>query len=186
LTHYQYATIHPYYDGNGRTARLLTTLILHLGGYGLRGIYALEEYYARDLKSYYSALTVGPSHNYHLGRAEADVSGWIAYFIEGMAASFEKVQTQASREAASGAVDHSLLLRNLDAKQRKVLALFEDSRDVTTKEIAALFGFQPRSAAGLCQRWVEEGFLIISNPSRKTRRYRLPEALEALVTGKTP
>ena len=45
IAHYQYATIHPYYDGNGRTARLLTTRILHLGGYGLKGLYALEEYY---------------------------------------------------------------------------------------------------------------------------------------------
>jgi hypothetical protein len=36
--------------GNGRTARLLTTLILHLGTYDLKGLYALEEYYARNLK----------------------------------------------------------------------------------------------------------------------------------------
>ena len=47
LAHYQFATIHPYFDGNGRTARLLTTLLLHRGGYGLRGIYSLEEYYAK-------------------------------------------------------------------------------------------------------------------------------------------
>jgi Fic family protein len=74
IAHYQFATIHPYYDGNGRTARLLTTLILHLGGYDLKGLYALEDYYARNLESYYEALSVGPSHNYHPGRADADIT----------------------------------------------------------------------------------------------------------------
>src|ERR1700730_2581682 len=107
IAHYQYATIHPYYDGNGRTARLLTTLILHLGAYDLKGLYALEEYYARDLKAYYEALSVGPSHNYYIGRAEADITRWIAYFIDGMATSFEKVRDQALREAEKGGKDQS-------------------------------------------------------------------------------
>jgi len=42
IAYYQFATIHPYYDGNGRTARLLTNLVLHKSGYGLKGIYSLE------------------------------------------------------------------------------------------------------------------------------------------------
>ena len=183
IAHYQYATIHPYYDGNGRTARLLTTLILHLGGYGLKGLYALEEYYARDLKAYYEALTVGPSHNYHLGRAEADITGWIAYFIEGMATFFEKVHAQAKKESQTGATDRSHLLRTLDAKQRKVLSLFEHSREVTAKEIAELFDFQQRAAAALCQRWTSEGFLVIADPSKKARRYRLNDEFEERVAG---
>jgi Fic family protein len=183
IAHYQYATIHPYYDGNGRTARLLTTLILHLGGYGLKGLYALEEYYARDLKAYYEALTVGPSHNYHLGRAEADITGWIAYFVEGMVTSFEKVHAQAKSEAQSGAADRSQLLRSLDAKQRKALTLFERSREVTAKEIAELFGFQQRPAAALCQRWVAEGFLVVADSSKKARRYRLKDELEERIAG---
>jgi len=56
LIHYQFVTIHPYYDGNGRTARLLATFILHRGGYGLNGFFSLEEHYARDLQGYYQAL----------------------------------------------------------------------------------------------------------------------------------
>lgn len=81
---------------------MLTTLILHLGGYNLKGLYALEEYYARNLKAYYEALTIGTSHNYYVGRAEADITKWIRYFIEGTATSFEKVHDEAKQEAERG------------------------------------------------------------------------------------
>jgi Fic family protein len=178
IAHYQFATIHPYYDGNGRTARLVTTLILQMGGYGLKGLNALEENYARDLGAYYRALDVGPSHNYYMGRAEADVTPWVGYFIEGVAASFEKVQAQAQQEAAKGGSDQSRLLRDLDPKQRKAISLFAESREITAREISALFGVKQRAAAGLCQRWVDAGFLVVANASNKARRYRLADALE--------
>lgn len=181
IVHYQYATIHPYYDGNGRTARLLTTLILHLGGYGLKGLYALEEYYARNLQGYYEALTVGPSHNYYVGRAEADITKWIAYFVGGMAESFQKVEGQARAESARGGEDRTGTLRKLDARQRRALALFERSQEVTSREIGALFGLKSRAAALLCQRWVAEDYILVSNASKKSRRYRLAAEYEALI-----
>src|SRR5260370_29108391 len=182
IAHYQFATIHPYYDGNGRTARLLTTLILHLGGYDLKGLYALEEYYARNLKAYYEALTIGPSHNYYMGRAEADITKWISYFIEGKATSFEKVHEEAKQEAERGGKDYSLVLRNLEPRQRKALALFRNSREITSKDIADLFGFKSRAAAELCQRWTEDGFLEISNASYRSRRYRLSAEYETVIS----
>jgi Fic family protein len=181
IAHYQYATIHPYYDGNGRTARLLTRLILHLGGYDLKGLYALEEYYARDLRAYYDALTIGPSHNCYMGRAEADITRWVAYFIEGMAEAFEKVRDQALREAERGRKDKSKLLRDLDAKQRRALTLFQQSRVITAKDVAKLFGYRPRTATLLCQRWVENGFLWIIDPAKKSRRYKLRDTYEAII-----
>jgi Fic family protein len=181
VAHYQYATIHPYYDGNGRTARLLTTLVLHLGTYDLKGLYALEEYYANDLKAYYEALTIGPSHNYYMGRADADITQWIAYFIGGVATSFEKVRDQAVREAERGGKDQSRLLRNLDPKQRRTLILFQKWREITAKDIAELFGYQPRTAALLCQRWVGKGFLEITDSSKKSRRYKLSETYASVI-----
>ena len=95
LAHYQFATLHPYYEGNGRIARLLTTLILHQGGYALKGSYSLEEYYAHHLPAYYKALDVGPSHHYDLGRAAADITSWLTFFCDGMAQAFENVKRRA-------------------------------------------------------------------------------------------
>lgn len=178
LAHYQFATIHPYYDGNGRTARLLTTLILHKTGYGLKGIYSLEEHYARDLAAYYDALSVGDSHNYYTGRAEADVTGFVTYFCEGMAEAFSSVRVQASQAAMRGAEDQSGLLRQLDPRQRQLLGLFKDQGTATTAQIAQHLGLSPRTVVALCRDWVRGGFLEMHDPSRKNRSFRLAQAYE--------
>jgi Fic family protein len=181
IAHYQFATIHPYFDGNGRTARLLTTLILHQGGYDLKGIYSLEEYYARHLSAYYAALNVGPSHNYYLGRADADITQWLEYFCQGMAEAFENVQRQAIIASRPKNQDQSTLLRKLDARQRKSLELFQEQDTITAKEIAALFSFKPRTSSAICNQWVESGFLAIVDPSKKARRYKLGKRFAATV-----
>lgn len=186
LAHHQYATIHPYYDGNGRTARLLTTLLLHRAGYGLKGIYSLEEYYAENLAGYYAALAVGPSHNYYFGWAEADVTGFIEYFCQGMAASFAAVRTQAAEAARRGAADYSPLLRQLDPRQRRLLVLFQDRQIVTTGDIAAHLGLSPRTVVALCRTWLASGFLALHDPSRKNRSYQLDPEFERLAAATLP
>jgi cell filamentation protein, protein adenylyltransferase len=181
IAHYQYATIHPYYDGNGRTARLLTTLILHRTGYGLKGIYSLEEHYISDLRGYYDSLAVGPSHNYYLGRAEAEITGFIDYFCRSMADAFTAVRAQAARAVARDARDASPLLRQLDPRQRRLLELYRDTGIATTAEIAAHLGLSRRTVAELCRQWVTEGFLDLHDESRKGRSYRLGPAYERLI-----
>ena len=186
LTHYQYATIHPYYDGNGRTARLLTTLLLHRSGYGLKGIYNLEEYYAGNLTGYYTALDAGVSHNYYFGRSEADVTDFVQYFCFGMRYSFAAVRAQAGEAARRGMSDRSPLLRQLDPRQRQLLVLFRGQVTVTTAEIAAHLGLSQRTVVALCRAWLVEGFLMLRDPSRKKRSYQLSPKLEQLVVDGTP
>jgi Fic family protein len=173
IAHYQFATIHPWYDGNGRTARLLTTLILHLGGYDLKGLYSLEEYYARNLSVYYEALTVGPSHNYYQGRAEADITGWVEYFCEGVADSFENVKRRAREAAGSGARDRSGALRRLDPRQRRGLELFRDSGAVNSRHVGELFGVTQRAARNILASWVRDGFVVVADPANRSRKYAL-------------
>ncbi len=176
---YETSTTHlkKLHDGNGRTARLLTTLLLHRAGYGLKGIYSLEEYYAENLAGYYAALAVGPSHSY-FGRAEADVTGFIKKFCQGMAVSFAAVRAQTAEAARRGAADYSPLLRQLDPRQRRLLVLFQDRQIVTTGEIAAHLGLSPRTVVALCRTWLASGFLVLHDPSRKNRSYQLAPEFE--------
>jgi Fic family protein len=181
IAHYQFATIHPYYDGNGRTARLLTTLILHLGGYDLKGLYSLEEYYARNLPAYYQALTVGPSHNYYGGRAECDITRWVDYFCRGTAESFENVRKRAQEASDSGAGDESSQLRKLDPRQRKALELFRRSDTITSRDVEQLFTVSQRTARNLLTDWVKRKFVVVIDPAKKSRKYGLANGFKTLI-----
>ena len=173
IVHYQFATIHPYYDGNGRTARLLATVILHRGGYDLKGLYSLEEYYAKNLQDYYNAISIGPSHNYYFGRADADITPWMNYFCNGMIDSFEKVKTHALLEYHKGFEDKTKFLRELDAQQQAALTLFKQRKIITSKDIQDFFNLSPRTARALCLKWLREDFLVLKDPAKKSRKYEL-------------
>lgn len=57
VAHLHLIAIHPFVDGNGRTARLLATLILQSSGWGFRNLLSLDRYYQGDRKSYIEALS---------------------------------------------------------------------------------------------------------------------------------
>ncbi|MCK9564473.1 MAG: Fic family protein [Methanothrix sp.] len=89
LVHYQLATIHPFNEGNGRTARLCADFILMGDGYGLSGLIMPEEQYVEDLDSYYQALNVHGNIDYYKGRAEADLTSWLEYYTASLVQSCE-------------------------------------------------------------------------------------------------
>lgn len=173
LAHYQFVTIHPFMDGNGRTARLLATWLLHRGGFGLRGFYSLEEFHARDLPAYYAALATHPEHNYYMGRADVDLTPWVDYFVGGVARVFQIARDEALRQAARQVGTEPAEIRRLDGRARRVLSLFARQEVVTATEVAALLPIGDRAVRGLLGQWVAGGFLEIANPSNRARSYRL-------------
>lgn len=182
LFHYQFVTIHPYFDGNGRTARLLTSYIMRKYGYGLKGIYSLEEYYAKNLNDYYQALTTHPHHNYYYGRNEADLTSWLEYFIKGVLSAFENIEIKATEEQNKGLTsDKSPILRKLDIKQRKILELFTEYQEITSIQAGQYLGISAQSARLLLNKWVETGFLRLANIAKKNRTYALATEYESLL-----
>lgn len=176
LLHYQFVTIHPYVDGNGRTARLLATWILDRAGYGLNGFLSLEEHHARDLEAYYRSLAVHPHHNYYEGRAEADLTPWLEYFVSTVAAVFSTVREEALKWSRKGLPVEPGLLRKLDSRARRVFALFSKQDRVTAAEVATVLGLSDRMARNLVQDWVAEGWLVVAQASNRSRAYGLAEA----------
>lgn len=173
LTHYQVVTIHPFMDGNGRTARLLATWLLHRGGYGLHGFYSLEEYHARDLDAYYRELATHAHHNYYMGRAEVDLTLWLTYFVAGVAHVFRVARDEALRQAERGIPPEPEEVRRLDARARRVLALFAKQDTVTAVDVGALLPVGDRMVRQLLAAWVDAGFLVVHNPSNRARSYAL-------------
>jgi Fic family protein len=173
LVHYQFVTIHPYYDGNGWKARLLATFILHKGGYGLGGFFSLEEHYARDLQGYYRALTTHSHHNYYLGRSEADLTPWLEYFIYTLADVLEAIRLKAQKCSENGTPTEPEALRRLDHRARIVLGIFAQKETITSPEVAEELGLSERMSRNLLKNWMEDGWLEITNPSRCARAYSL-------------
>ncbi len=85
IVHYEIAGIHPFIDGNGRTARLFATLILYLSGFDHRRIFALDDYYDRDRQAYYGALKTAQ-------QSSGDITQWLEYFTEGVVYSVKEAK----------------------------------------------------------------------------------------------
>ena len=82
ILHYQLVTIHPFEDGNGRTARILSSYYLSLSGYGFKSIGSLEEYMSYDIEEYYESIQMGLPVLFYDGRNNPPhIEIWIKYFL---------------------------------------------------------------------------------------------------------
>lgn len=132
--------------------------------------------------AHYQFATIhGESHNYYRGRAQADITQWIEYFVEGMAVTFENVLKRMNEANMQGSPDQSALIRNLDPRQRKGLELLQAFETITSSQIGELFGFKPRTSAQICKLWMAGGFLEIANPSNRAHKYKISKQYECLI-----
>ena len=85
ILHYELVRIHPFTDGNGRTARAMALLLLFLEGYKVKKFFSLEDYYDTHPGEYYQALK-------SVEARDGDLTDWLEYFILGIAIEFNRVK----------------------------------------------------------------------------------------------
>jgi Fic family protein len=181
MIHYQFVTIHPYYDGNGRTARLLATFMLQRDGYGLGGFFSMEEHHAGDLNCYYNSLAVHSHHNYYEGRAEADLTPWVEYFTSLLAGVFEQARNEVAGYTQKTVPTEPEKLRKLDHRARRVLSLFAKKDKIASRDAAIALGLSERMVRVLLKKWTQDGWLIEANASNRARAYRLSASYRQFV-----
>ncbi|MCJ7826469.1 Fic family protein [Patescibacteria group bacterium] len=90
IFHKQMVIIHPFMDGNGRTTRLATKLLLAQMGLNTFNLFSFENYYNQNVTKYFQI--VGEYGNYYDLADSIDFIRWLEYFTEGIIDEFLRVQ----------------------------------------------------------------------------------------------
>jgi len=131
IVHYEIARIHPFIDGNGRTARLLATLVLYKSGFDHRRFFALDDYYNEDRSLYYAALKTAE-------KSKGDITEWLEYFAGGVLHSINRVKETIIKLGVSTKRDGAEQIE-LTPRQIKILEIIKEKSRVSNKDLRVLF-----------------------------------------------
>lgn len=173
ILHYQLVTIHPFEDGNGRTARIMSNYLLSYYGYGFKEIGSLEEYLSYNLKEFYSSLQMGLPPLYYEGRDNPPHPEiWINYFVKVFSLYSSKVTSIAINAVKN---NESIRLNQLSNKAKKLLNYIKEERifEFTPIEIAKVFNVSNRTIINWCVELCENGYLKPNIVNKRIRTYSL-------------
>ncbi len=175
VVHYQLVTIHPFEDGNGRTARLMSGYILDLYGYGFGGIGSLEEYFAYDSDEYYSSLQMGLPALYYSGRnTPPHPEIWINYFLR-MVELYSKKVYELSKESSEDDIAGSLSYLNSKEKEFLKFLVLNHIYEFTPIEISKKLGVSNKTIINRCVKLASNGFLMPNIVKERIRSYALSD-----------
>ena len=137
IAHQEIAAIHPFADGNGRTARAVATLILYQRGYDFRQLFALEDYYNNDRAKYYQAINIGKNYE----ERKTDFTAWLAYFIRGFKDEIDITKakiTLLGRRKVDSKLESQIYL--------KIIDFMEQVGKITVKDVIDILNCPQRTA----------------------------------------
>ncbi|MBI3255980.1 MAG: Fic family protein [Candidatus Andersenbacteria bacterium] len=164
VVHQEIAAIHPFTDGNGRTARALATLVLYQRGYDFRRLFALEDYYNEDRPAYYAAINTGENYQ----ERKVDLTGWLEYFVRGFEQEIMKVKGQGRSLSAKGMGKDVQQKVFLDKDQLKIIDFIDHLGRITTKDVMDVLNCPQRTAQLCLQQLKERGIIVPVGKGRAT------------------
>jgi len=159
IVHYELARIHPFIDGNGRTARVMASLVLYKRGFDSKRFFALDDYYDQDRPSYYRALN-------QVDQKTLDLTGWLEYFTEGVAVSIKAV-----RDRVIGLNKDIKVLKEkgqiaLSERQMRIVEWMVANERVKIGEVSEMFGISRQAALKEVTKLVDLGVVKLKGKGR--------------------
>ncbi len=139
IVHYEFVRIHPFVDGNGRTARVLTALIIYLRGFDTNQFFCLDDYYDSDRSAYYKALqSVKPDI--------LDLTNWLEYFTEGVNISTEAVKERIVRLSSKRLRKAKGKQITLTERQMRIIEFINQNGKISNRDVREMFKLSNRAA----------------------------------------
>jgi Fic family protein len=176
IAHYQFETLHPFNDGNGRIGRLAVVLQLIVSGALVEPTLSVSPWFEKRRPEYYDRLLRVSTHG--------DWDGWIAFFADGIG---ESARTTEARLERILVVQQDLKERvrraGLRAETAQSLVDFAVSQTIfTVRQVERRLGVSYPRANKLVGQLVDAGVLRQYDDSTYDRRFTAPDLLAA-VTG---
>ena len=167
VIHFRIAAIHPFSDGNGRTARALTSLYLALNQYDCDGALVLDSYYASDKKAYYNTLQLLNGKNY-ASSIKADLTIWLEYFTDGFLTSLHVLDAEIRMLSLVLPDDKSA--RDLEREDQDILSYISKFGSISISEAESILPeVSRRSAQRRLKQLVDSGYLEMIGETRESK-----------------
>lgn len=168
IAQFQFVQIHPFLDGNGRTARVLCTLILYKNGYDFNRLFSLSEYYDEQRQSYYDAIQA-------VRENDLDMTGWLKYFTEGLRNQLMDIRVRGELVIREDAVMDKGRKLLLNERQLLILQHIVDEGQTSVEDVRERHDLVRRTVQRDLARMVELGLVeeVAQSRTDPTKVYRL-------------
>lgn len=161
---YEFLSIHPYKDGNGRLSRLLTTLFLIKQGYGFIQYVSLENIIEERKKEYYKVLMDGQKNRY---KENEIIDAWMLFFLDCLVTLINRLKAKYET--------YSKLERELNDRQQALLKFINEQKKVQMKEVEIAFSNESRNTLKKDLAYLVKEGMILKTGERKGTRYHFKE-----------
>jgi Fic family protein len=169
ISHYQFETIHPFLDGNGRIGRLLITLYLVDNGMLSKPTLYLSDFFERNKGKYYDALT--------RVRASGDIEQWLRFFLVGVAETAKR-GTETFRkiiDLRESVEQRALTMGRRAPLAKEFLRKLYSHPIVNSRQVVEWLGISLPSALSLLKAFEKKGILKETTGFKRNRLFIFSE-----------